>query len=81
MLQWGRTREGAEGRDALLNFLDHISELQWGRTREGAEGCATIARLAQRSSLQWGRTREGAEGTLTASGELLATPASVGPHP
>ncbi len=61
MLQWGRTREGAEGlltTNALCGLV-----LQWGRTREGAEGRHSEPPAAQtHPQLQWGRTREGAEG-------------------
>ncbi len=36
-LQWGRTREGAEG-EFFRSSEARKSLLQWGRTREGAEG-------------------------------------------
>ncbi len=38
LLQWGRTREGAEGALWGPERIDVRDLLQWGRTREGAEG-------------------------------------------
>ncbi len=37
-LQWGRTREGAEGKQHEDGSVEDDAVLQWGRTREGAEG-------------------------------------------
>ena len=37
-LQWGRTREGAEGLALAWHLIRLDASLQWGRTREGAEG-------------------------------------------
>ncbi len=65
-LQWGRTREGAEGCAPYLALCQLPPMLQWGRTREGAEGpLRHRAPQSKQSLLQWGRTREGAEGTTT----------------
>ncbi len=44
VLQWGRTREGAEGFEGVkIAMLPY--PLQWGRTREGAEGRGLVIRL------------------------------------
>ncbi len=82
MLQWGRTREGAEGRLSLPDLTSAAPTLQWGRTREGAEGATKLKLTAQLVNGFSGaapvKVRKDDAPITTVILEHLA---SVGPHP
>ena len=53
-LQWGRTREGAEGCLTVACKLFNPRALQWGRTREGAEGLDLVSEKAMQRAASVG---------------------------
>ncbi len=81
MLQWGRTREGAEGAHSDEWHANRARGFSGAAPVKVRKGSARNQHGAERGLLQWGRTREGAEGSVGANVTASDSSASVGPHP
>ncbi len=80
-LQWGRTREGAEGIQMWRARALHGSCFSGAAPVKVRKDAGAFGLPFAHCQLQWGRTREGAEGSGFRVWFAKNQWASVGPHP